>query len=127
MGVGIIKAKGELMSVWKIYHNPKCSKSRQTLELLKQNGIEPQVIEYLKNSLDESTLLEIIDALDVPVSQLVRTKEAQYKETPFDINSVESVVSNLTINPILMERPVVLKESQAVLGRPPENIKKLLD
>lgn len=115
------------MSVWKIYHNPKCSKSRQTLELLKQNGIEPQVVEYLKNSLDESTLLEIIDALDVPVSQLVRTKEAQYKETPFDINSVESVVSNLTINPILMERPVVLKESQAVLGRPPENIKKLLD
>lgn len=110
---------------WKIYHNPKCSKSRQTLQLLRDNNIEPEVIEYLKQPPTGSELLEIIDGLGRP-ELLVRTKEDEFRSEPFDTSDTAKVVNALVKVPKLMERPVVVHGSQVVLGRPPENILELL-
>ncbi len=114
------------MSKYQIYHNPRCSKSRQTLELLESNGIEPEVIEYLKNPLSESEVLALLGKLNSNPQSLVRTKEDVFKENNFDIDSAEAIAKVIAKHPKLMERPVVVKGDQAVLGRPPENIKSLL-
>jgi len=113
------------MAKWTIYHNPKCSKSRQTLALLKENGIDPQIIEYLKTPPDERELREIISKLDVPLSKLVRSQENSFKEMGFDLKSKEEVVKGLLKNPSLIERPIVIKDDRAVIGRPPESVKEL--
>ena len=114
------------MSNVQIYHNPKCSKSRQTLELLRLEGIEPEIIEYLKTPLTESGLLALVRKIDTEPKSLVRTKEDIFKQGNFDIDSAESIAKVLAENPKLMERPVVVKGDKAVLGRPPENVKSLL-
>ena len=114
------------MSKYQIYHNPKCSKSRQTLELLKAEGIEPEVIEYLKTPLKESEVLDLLKKMDAEPQALVRTKEDIYKENKFNIDTAEAIAKVIAKHPKLMERPVVVKGNQAVLGRPPENIKNLL-
>lgn len=114
------------MSNYQIYHNPKCSKSRQTLELLKSEGIEPEVIEYLKTPLSEADLMELLGKLDTEPKKLVRTKEALFKENNFSIDTPEQIAKTIAEHPKLMERPVVVSGNRAVLGRPPENIKALL-
>ncbi|HCU90238.1 MAG TPA: arsenate reductase (glutaredoxin) [Gammaproteobacteria bacterium] len=110
-----------------IYHNPKCSKSRKTLELLLGKGIEPTIIEYLINPPDSQTLVSILKKLDATPRDLLRVKEPRYSElslanpalTPDDL--IEAMVAN----PILIERPIVVAGTRAVLGRPPNNINEL--
>lgn len=114
------------MSQWKIYHNPKCSKSREALTLLQQNGIEAEVIEYLHQPLSEKELYELLQKLDSPPASLVRIKEEAYQNNPFELQSPKTIAQHLAQNPRLMERPVVMKDNIAVIGRPIEKIQKLL-
>lgn len=113
------------MNQWKIYHNPKCSKSREALSILQEQGVSPEIIEYLKQPPTAAELRALILKLGTPISAIVRTKEELYKELNFDVNSLEAVVENLTKHPKLIERPIVVKNEKAVIGRPVENIEKL--
>lgn len=113
------------MSEWKILHNPKCSKSREALKLLQDQGVQPEIIEYLKNPLTEKDIQNLIDKLSSEFSLIVRTKETLYKELGFDLKSKEEVIKNLAKHPVLIERPIVIKDNHAVIGRPTENIKQL--
>lgn len=110
------------MSKFQIYHNPKCSKSRETLALIKNNGQEPEVIEYLKDHPTEGDLLKIIEMLDGDPESLVRTKEERYRELKFDLKSKETIARMLAQYPELIERPIVIHKGRAVLGRPPEKV-----
>lgn len=109
----------------KIYHNPRCSKSRETLEILESRGREFEIIEYLKSPLTISEVEELIALLNLPLSSIVRTKEALFSELNLNLNDQENIVKMIVENPILLERPIVVAENQAVIGRPPENILKL--
>ena len=113
------------MSQWKIYHNPKCSKSREALALLQARGVEPVVVEYLKEPPTAREIRELIKNLGGLTPALVRTKEDLYQELGFDVNSADVVVENLVKHPKLLERPIVVKDHVAVIGRPVENIEKL--
>lgn len=115
------------MSV-KIYHNPRCTKSRQTLELLKQKGIEPEVIEYLKQPLSVQEVSSILDMLQQEPREFMRKKEAVYQEQKLDNPSLarEALIQAITDHPILFERPVVVCHGKAAIGRPPENVVDIL-
>lgn len=111
-----------------IYHNPSCSKSRQTLGILQQAGVEPEVVLYKQAPPDRATLEKIVAAVDVEASKLVR-RDPEFKEaglTSADVQTAEQVVEVLLAHPALMERPVVVKGDRVVLGRPPENVEALL-
>jgi arsenate reductase (glutaredoxin) len=115
------------MSTFTIYHNPKCTKSRATLTLLQGNGIEPQVVEYLKTPPTAAELIGIVAKLGIKPEQLVRKGEDVYKatyagKTLTDAQWIDAMVSH----PILIERPIVVSGARAVLGRPPENVNALL-
>lgn len=110
---------------WKIYHNPRCSKSRQTLQLLKDHNVEPEVVEYLSEPPSESDIKMMIRALGAP-ELLVRTKEDEFRQKPFDTSDEKAVIQGLRNAPRLMERPVVVFGEKVVLGRPPENVLALL-
>ncbi|ESP90879.1 MULTISPECIES: arsenate reductase (glutaredoxin) [Pseudoalteromonas] len=107
-----------------IYHNPRCSKSRQTLALLEENDIQPEIVEYLKTPIDESTLDTLISKLGFDSAhQLVRNKETIYKELGLSKDSDEQTLRNAMLeNPKLIERPIVVKGEKAALGRPPESV-----
>ncbi|MEQ8324809.1 MAG: arsenate reductase (glutaredoxin) [Vicingaceae bacterium] len=110
-----------------IYHNPRCRKSRETLELIRKEGQEPEIVEYLKNPLTADELRDIIDLLDIDAHDLIRTGEAVYKEDYKGKElSEEEWILAMAENPVLMERPIVVKGEKAVIGRPPENVSKLL-
>jgi len=111
-----------------IYHNPKCSKSRQTLELLQQNGITPAIIEYLKTPPTAETLKEILAQLGLAPRDLMRKKEAVYAENELDNPSLsdDDLIDFMIQNPILIERPIVLANGKAALGRPPEQVLDIL-
>jgi len=110
-----------------IYHNPRCSKSRNTLALLQQHGIEPTVIEYLKDSPSKSELESIIRKLGIKPEQIVRKGEETYKrEFAGKTLSDDQWLDALAGNPILIERPIVVKGERAVVGRPPENVLDLI-
>lgn len=111
----------------KIYHNNRCSKSRQTLELLRQQGQEPEVVEYLKDTPTASELREVIGKLGLSPEQIVRKGEQVYKEQ-FAGKSLtdDEWLQALAENPILIERPIVVKGNKAVIGRPPERVLDLL-
>ncbi|KZN38364.1 hypothetical protein N483_20625 [Pseudoalteromonas luteoviolacea NCIMB 1944] len=115
--------KRSIMSVT-IYHNPRCSKSRQTLALLEENDIQPEIVEYLKTPIDESTLDTLISKLGFDSAhQLVRNKETIYKELGLSKDSDEQTLRNAMLeNPKLIERPIVVKGEKAALGRPPESV-----
>lgn len=111
----------------KIYHNPKCSKSRQTLKILQDKQIEPQIIEYLKNPPTKNELTQILKWLGISAKQLIRTKEDLFKEKYQHLKLNESEWLDVLIeNPELMERPIVIHDNKAVLGRPPENVLNLI-
>ncbi|KZN48459.1 arsenate reductase (glutaredoxin) [Pseudoalteromonas luteoviolacea] len=107
-----------------IYHNPRCSKSRQTLALLEENSIQPEVVEYLKTPIDSETLNTLISKLGFDSAhQLVRNKEAIYKELGLSKDSDEATLRQAMLdNPKLIERPIVVKDDKAALGRPPESV-----
>lgn len=112
----------------KIYHNPKCSKSRQTLALIEEAGIKPEVVEYLKTPLSAKELGELVQLLGVKPIDIVRTKEAEFKELGLDkkLPADAKLLALIAKNPKLLERPIVVKGKKAVIGRPPENVKALL-
>jgi len=111
----------------KIYHNPRCTKSRQTLKIIKDAGHEVEIVEYLKNPLTEDELHEIYEKLNLPIEYMIRTGEEVYKtEYKGKTLSDDDWLKALAENPKMMERPIVVDEKKAVLGRPPENVNKLL-
>ncbi|MDP6717152.1 MAG: arsenate reductase (glutaredoxin) [Alphaproteobacteria bacterium] len=111
-----------------IYHNPRCSKSRQTLQLLHDKGIEPDVIEYLKTPPDAETLSGLLKMLGLAPRDLMRRKEAAYKENALDDDSLDeaALIAGMVANPVLIERPIVVKGRKAALGRPPEAVLDIL-
>lgn len=108
-----------------LWHNPRCSKSRATLELLKEKGVEPKIFEYLKEPVSAAMLKEVLSFLGSPVKDIIRTKEKVYAELGLEKTSGDDLLDALTKNPILIERPIVIKDKKAVLGRPPENVHSL--
>ena len=111
-----------------IYHNPRCSKSRSTLALLEQHGQSPQVVEYLKTPPDAAKLQHILDLLGVEPRELMRTKEAEYSEQQLDNPDLshDELINAMVATPKLIERPIVIRDGRAVIGRPPENVLDLL-
>jgi len=110
-----------------VYHNPRCSKSRQTLQLCEEAGSEVEIIEYLKTPLDEVILKDLLKKLDKPVYEVVRTKEEVYEQLNLSSDSTEEeIIAAIIKYPVLLERPIVVKDDKAVIGRPPENVKVLL-
>ena len=112
-----------------IYHNPRCSKSRRTLEILREHGIEPRIVEYLKTAPDKATILELARRLDVPVATLVRQNEDVYRAAAGSLaQEDEALAAWLAEHPQALQRPVVVDEDRgtAVIGRPPENVFDLL-
>ncbi|WP_323844898.1 arsenate reductase (glutaredoxin) [Microbulbifer magnicolonia] len=114
--------------MWTIYHNPRCSKSRQTLQLLQDNGIEPEVVLYLETPPGKDTLAELLKKLGIGARELLRTGEDVYKDLQLKDQglSEEQLLDAMARHPILIQRPIVVKGNQAVLGRPPENVLELL-
>ena len=107
-----------------IYHNPRCSKSRETLKLLEEKGIRPDVVEYLKHPPTKDELTAILQKLGLKPRDLMRTKEAEYKENGLDdpsLSDAELIEAMIRI-PKLIERPIVLANDKATIGRPPENV-----
>lgn len=112
----------------KIYHNPRCSKSRETLKIIENAGAEVEIIEYLKIVFTEKELTDLVAKLGIPAEKLVRKGEAIFKEkfkgkTLTDEEWIKAMIEF----PKLIERPIVVKDNQAVLGRPPENVEVLLN
>ena len=111
-----------------IYHNPRCSKSRQTLALLEERGADPQVIEYLKTPPTAAELKAILKTLGMRPRDLMRRNEAPYKELGLGDDSLsdDALIEAMVENPILIERPVVVKDGRAAIGRPPESVVEIL-
>lgn len=109
-----------------IYYNPKCSKCRATLQLLRDRGIEPDIIEYLEIPPDRREIEMLLEWLGLGVRDLIRTKEPIYKELGLDSADDDTLIDAIVDNPILMERPVVVANGKARLGRPPENVLDIL-
>ncbi len=111
-----------------IYHNPRCGKSRQTLQLLQQQGIESEIIEYLKTPPSAQQLDDILQQLDMEPRELMRKKEAEYKANGLDDTSLDrqALITAMINNPILIERPIVIANGKAALGRPPEAVLAIL-
>ncbi len=116
------------MSEVTIYHNPRCSKSRQTLELLTAKGVTPRVVLYLEDPPDAVELRQILALLKLTPRDLMRTRESEY--AALDLGNPErdddELIGAMVANPILIERPIVVKGSRAVIGRPPEKVLEVL-
>lgn len=111
----------------KIYHNPRCRKSREGLAILQDAKIEPEIIDYIKNPISFEELADILRKLDIPAIDLVRKNEAIWKENfkSKELNEKE-VIEAMVSFPKLIERPIVVHKEAAVIGRPPEKIKELI-
>ena len=107
-----------------IFHNPRCSKSRATLALLGERGIEPRVVEYLKTPPSVEELRGLLAKLDIGPRELLRTGESAYGELGLDDPSLseDELIAAIAANPILMQRPVVVCEGRAAIGRPPDQV-----
>lgn len=111
-----------------IYHNPRCSKSRKSLELLHEQGIEPRIIEYLKNPPTKTELKETLRLLGIGPRELLRRGEAEYTELNLDDPGLddEAIIEAMLAHPKLIERPIVIHDGKAVIGRPPERVLEIL-
>ena len=116
------------MSKPTMYHNPRCSKSRQTLELLRARGIEPEIVEYLQSPPDTRQIEQILDMLGLQPRQLMRTGETEYKENNLADTSLSrgELIQAMVDHPKLIQRPLVLNNGKAALGRPPEVVLGIL-
>jgi arsenate reductase len=116
------------MSTVTIWHNPRCGKSRQGLALLEENGVDADVVKYLDTAPSADEIKEVLKKLGIPARELMRTKEAVYKELGLkEVDDEEQLVKAMAENPKLIERPVVIMGDKAVIGRPPEKIVELLN
>ena len=107
----------------KIYHNAQCSKSRETLELIREHGVEPEIVEYLKEEITAKELKQVIEKLGIKAQDLVRKSEDIYIEKYKGKKLTEAAwIKAMITNPVLIERPIVIKGNKAVLGRPPETV-----
>ncbi|BFM17203.1 arsenate reductase (glutaredoxin) [Maricurvus nonylphenolicus] len=111
-----------------IYHNPRCSKSRQTLALLEENNIEPEVVLYLDTPPSAATLKDLLGKLGISARELLRSGEDAYKENNLKDKALsdEQLIEAMVAHPKLIQRPIVVKGDKAVLGRPPENALELI-
>ncbi|MEQ9640035.1 MAG: arsenate reductase (glutaredoxin) [Alphaproteobacteria bacterium] len=111
-----------------IYHNPRCSKSRQTLQLLRDNGVEPEIVEYLKTPPDAKTLKKLLGMLGLKPRELMRRKEPEYLAQGLDKADLSdtALIAAMTNVPKLIERPIVVNGTKAALGRPPESVLEIL-
>lgn len=112
----------------KIYHNPRCRKSRETLQIIQDAGIEPEIIEYLKETPTVDELDDILKKLKLEPQDVMRKGEAVYKELKLKDKELtrKQALKVMVENPKLIERPIVVKGKKAILGRPPENVNELL-
>tara|TARA_B100001173_G_C15753000_1_gene447689 strand:+ start:78 stop:434 length:357 start_codon:yes stop_codon:yes gene_type:complete len=117
------------MSNVKIYHNPRCSKSRQALQIIKGHGVEPKVIEYLKEPLCKGDLKNIAKSLGVRPKEFVRKNEAEFKDNNLaaKLEKDDDLFEAMAKFPKIMERPIIISDLGAVIGRPPENALKVLE
>jgi len=116
------------MSKVTIWHNPRCSKSRNAVTLLEEQGIETDVVKYLDTPPSKEELVEMLKMLGLSARALMRTKEAIYKELGLkDVSDEDALIEAMVANPKLIERPVVIKDGKAAIGRPIENIVELLN
>lgn len=109
-----------------IYHNPRCGKSRQTLALLEERGVNPDIIEYLKTPPDKPTLKRLLQLLGMGPRELLRKKEAAEFGLDRPGLSDEQIIAGMIEHPIVIERPIVVRGERAALGRPPENVLRIL-
>lgn len=111
-----------------IYHNPRCSKSRQTLALLEENGIHPEIVEYLKKPPTKSMLTNVLNYLNISARDLIRTGEVEYKENNLsnpELNE-NQLIEFMLKYPKLIQRPIVINGEKAAIGRPPEQVLEIL-
>ena len=111
-----------------IYHNPKCSKSRKALEIIKSKNIEPTIILYLTNKLSKIEVENVLSKLELSIRDILRTEEDEYKNNNLKNENLtdDKLIDFLIKFPKLLQRPIVIKNNKAVIGRPPENILNLL-
>ena len=109
-----------------ILHNPRCSKSRATLNIILENNIQPTIRLYLDDPLSTEEIRNLLIKLDTTVDQIVRKNEEVYKKLNLKDSDQDLLIENISKNPILLERPIVVKGEKAIIGRPPENVMKLL-
>ena len=116
------------MKEFTIYHNPRCSKSRQTLQILRDRGIEPSIVEYLKTPLQKDELKKISTSLGFRPKEFVRKNESDFKDRNL-VNHLEDddkMIEAMAAYPKIIERPIVVLKDKAVIGRPPDNVLKLI-
>ncbi len=110
-----------------LYHNPRCSKSRQTLALLREHGVEPAIVQYLKDPPSARAVSALIGKLGIEPHDLLRRREPPYRELGLSPDSSKTAIANaIAQHPILMERPVVVRGAKARIGRPPEAVLEIL-
>ncbi|WP_300368693.1 arsenate reductase (glutaredoxin) [Hydrogenimonas sp.] len=109
-----------------IWHNPRCSKSREALKLLQEEGIDPTVYKYLDEHPTKEEIKKVLDMIGAKPRDIMRTKEAIYKELGLKDVDDEKLIEAMAEHPKLIERPIVIKEGKAVLGRPPQKVTELV-
>ena len=110
-----------------IWHNPRCSKSRNAVALLEEQGVEAEVVKYLDTPPSKEELAKMLNMLDITARELMRTKEDIYKELKLkDVSDENALIEAMVANPKLIERPIVIKDGKAAIGRPIENIVELI-
>jgi arsenate reductase len=110
-----------------IYHNPRCSKSRQTLALIEENKQEVSIVEYLKTPLDKTTIEQLLTLLSLSPRAMMRTKESEYAEQNLATADDATLIAAMVTTPKLIERPIVSDGKNAIIGRPPENVLSLIN
>ena len=116
------------MSNIKIYHNPRCSKSRQALQIIRDRGYEPKVIEYLKYPLDKIELESISQSLGIRPKEFIRKNETEFKDNNLNekLDKDDDLFEAMSKFPRIMERPIIISDTGGVIGRPPEDVVKVL-
>ena len=117
------------MDEWIIYYNPKCGTCQKTLTLLKEKGIEPKVVEYLKNPPGLRELDKLLSLLRIPTLDMLRAKEPVFEKLKLNdgTKSRKDILRIVSENPILLQRPIVVRGNKAVIARPPENVNVLFE
>lgn len=110
-----------------LYHNPRCSTSRKVLELLREHGVQPQVVEYLQEPLSAEQLMALASIIDGGVENLLRKKEPKFQELLAGVDDVATIVMTIAQFPILLNRPIVSNGQRAIAARPPESALLLVE